>query len=68
MLRLRRMPAWTPWLLGTGAILLPLMFFDHSLVMYWPNAQLLPYSLTWTILGVYQLMRWRQRNEVEEYS
>jgi hypothetical protein len=56
MLRLRVMPYWTGWLLMIGAILLPCMFFDRTLVMYWPNAQLLPYSFAWTILGGYQLM------------
>lgn len=56
MLRVHVMPHWTGWLLIVGAILLPSMFFDRTLVMYWPNAQLLPYSLVWTILGGYQLL------------
>lgn len=68
MLRLRRTPAWTALILMAGAILLPLMFFDQSLVRYWPNAQLLPYSFAWTILGVYQLMSWRQHSRASGAS
>ncbi len=57
MLRLHVLPPWTGCLLMIGAILLPWMFFDRTLVMYWPNAQLLPYSFAWTIIGGYQLLQ-----------
>ena len=57
MLRLHVLPPWTGWILMLGGILLPCMFFDRTFVMYWPNAQLLPYSFAWTILGGYQLLQ-----------
>ncbi|HET9908718.1 MAG TPA: hypothetical protein VFQ23_18865 [Anaerolineales bacterium] len=36
-------------------VLLPVTFFDRSLIQYAPNAQLLPFAVVWPILGMYLL-------------
>lgn len=63
MARTRRMPLWTAVLLVAGAVLLPVMFLDRYLVMYWPNAQLLPFCAAWTAVGAYLLTRVRRMGQ-----
>ena len=54
-LALLRAPTFPPWmalLVIHGGLLMLVMFFDRSVIMYMPNAQTFPLVIAWMILGV----------------
>lgn len=60
ILRVGRLPRWVGWLVIVAGLLLPLSFAIPELVGYAPNAQIMPYSLVWLVLGIFQIRAQRQ--------
>ena len=57
ILRSGALPRWTGFTFMLTGLMIPVMFFDQGLIKYMPNAQMLPYTLGWMVLGGYLMTR-----------